>query len=263
MTNLKWKAPAVIAEHCQETLNVFVAYGEHSVPPLSLCVLLYRSKPLLSSFALCLSIFRYTWYTAKWRQQCTCGHKKRGYKATCGRKPGDVKQTVTRLSKREQNANSSKHWFYCQILDFWRTHKIKHPSASCYLTLPTEIEMHWNCHFVLGNNSGGHFARCYTLYCADTQTQRLVHAVCWNTSTEMNKNNIILCKYTTQFETKKSLCYNESLTKPGKMLALAESQPSWLPLYCDKIVLLAKPDHNCSLNTSATYNQSTATSICS
>lgn len=59
--------------HCQEMLNVCVAYGEHSVPPLSLCVLLYRSKLLLSSLALCLSIFRYTWYTARWRQQCTCG----------------------------------------------------------------------------------------------------------------------------------------------------------------------------------------------
>lgn len=65
---------------CHEMSDVSEGYGQPSVPPLSLCNLPNRSKTLLSSFVLCISFLRYTWFTAKCREQCTCGHKRREYK---------------------------------------------------------------------------------------------------------------------------------------------------------------------------------------
>lgn len=80
---------------CCQMSDAFAGYGEHSVPPLSLCSLPNRSWSPFSSFTLRLSFLRYIWFTAKCREQCTCGHKRREYKTPykipwppkCGREP--------------------------------------------------------------------------------------------------------------------------------------------------------------------------------
>lgn len=58
---------------CQELSDMFTGYGEHSIPPQS-----FGSRPYRSTLIslLCISFVR---FTAKCRQECTCGQNTREY----------------------------------------------------------------------------------------------------------------------------------------------------------------------------------------